>query len=87
MKDEVLVIEDGVLKECTDKSITSVVIPDSVKKIVEDAFYCCSSLSSVEFGGTVAQWKAVKKEDASWKHGIPATCVKCADGEAEINAK
>ena len=47
MKDEVLVIEDGVLKECTDKSITSVVIPDSVKKIGVKAFKYCESLSSV----------------------------------------
>ena len=78
-------IEYCAFSGCT--SLESVVIPSSVTEIEIMAFMDCTSLSSVEFGGTVAQWKAVKKEDASWKHGIPATCVKCADGEAEINAK
>ena len=44
MKDEVLVIEDGVLKECTDKSITSVEIPPSVTEIGKEAFIGCKSL-------------------------------------------
>ena len=55
MKDEVLVIEDGVLKECTDKSITSVVIPDSVKKIGVKAFRGCKSLSSVVIPSSVTE--------------------------------
>ena len=55
MKDEVLVIEDGVLKECTDKSITSVVIPPSVTEIGERAFSGCSSLSSVEIPPSVTE--------------------------------
>ena len=39
--EDIFVIEDGVLEECTDKRITSVVIPSSVTEIGEDAFYCC----------------------------------------------
>ena len=53
MKDEVLVIEDGVLKKCTDNSITSVVIPDSVKKIGVRAFEYCYNLESVEIPPSV----------------------------------
>ena len=55
MKDEVLVIEDGVLKECTDKRITSVVIPDSVTEIGEGAFSDCTSLESVEIPSSVTE--------------------------------
>nr|MBP3281785.1 leucine-rich repeat domain-containing protein [Treponema sp.] len=103
---DIFVIEDGVLEECTDKSATSVEIPDgveeidewafsdcasltsveipsSVTKIGETAFVGCESLLSVEFGGTVAQWKAVRK-GSDWHNGVPATSVKCADGEAEL---
>ena len=74
-------IEYCAFSGCT--SLESVVIPSSVTEIEIMAFMNCTSLSSVEFGGTATQWKAVKK-GASWKHGIPATCVKCTDGEAEL---
>jgi hypothetical protein len=40
----------------------------------------------VEFGGTMAQWKAVEKGE-DWNIGVPAKLVKCSDGEAEINAE
>ena len=65
------------------KSLTSVEIPSSVTAIDEWAFEGCTSLSSVEFGGTVAQWKAMKK-GAKWHDDVPATSVKCSDGEAEL---
>jgi hypothetical protein len=55
MKDEVLVIEDGVLKKCTDNSITSVVIPDSVTEIGERAFIGCDGLESVEIPPSVTK--------------------------------
>ena len=98
-----LLIEEGVLKECTDKCARSVTIPDgvteigekvflrdwkltsvqisaSVTKIGGSAFYGCEALESVKFGGTVAQWEAVKGKAELLKN-IPATIVKCADGE------
>ena len=55
MKDEVLVIEDGVLKECTDKSITSVEIPPSVTEIGERVFENCDRLESVEIPPSVTK--------------------------------
>jgi hypothetical protein len=63
------------------KSLASVEIPDSVTEIGKLAFYECESLASVEFGGTAAQWEAVKKGDY-WNQCVPAESVKCADGEA-----
>ena len=61
-------------------SLTSLVIPPSVTEIGDDAFRGCESLASVEFGGTVAQWEAVKGKQGLLKY-IPASSVKCADGE------
>ena len=48
--EDILKIEDGVLKECTDKSVTSVEIPEGVIEIGEDAFSDCKSLSTVTLG-------------------------------------
>jgi hypothetical protein len=62
-------------------SLASVVIPSSVTKIAGYAFCDCESLESVEFGGTVAQWEAMEKEDG-WRNCVPSTIVKCSDGEA-----
>ena len=58
-------------------------IPSSVTEIVEQSFVGCTSLASVEFNGTVAQWKAVKKGE-DWHDHVPAKFVKCTDGEAKL---
>ena len=69
-------------------SLSSVSIPSSVAEIGKQAFYGCESLTSVEFSGTVAQWKSVEKM-SGWHYGVPATTVKCSDGEActDMDAK
>ena len=72
-------IGDYAFSHCS--SLASVVIPSSVTKIDGYAFCDCESLESVEFGGTVAQWEAVEKEDG-WRNCVPSTTVKCSDGEA-----
>lgn len=47
---DILKIEDGVTKECMDKSVTSVEIPNSVTEIGDGAFYGCKSLSTMTLG-------------------------------------
>ena len=64
-------------------SLKLVSIPQSVKEIGKQAFWFCQSLLFMQFGGTVAQWKAVKK-GADWNSRVPAKRVKCTDGEAEL---
>ena len=59
------------------------VLPESLKEIDDNAFFECDSLETLEFKGTVAQWKAVKK-GADWKMLVPAIYVKCADGDAML---
>lgn len=43
-----LLIEDGVLKACTDKLITTVSIPEGINEIGEYAFQNCEKLEAVE---------------------------------------
>lgn len=76
--DGIATIGENTFSHC--KSLKLVSIPQSVKEIGMKAFWCCQSLSFMQFGGTVAQWKAVKK-GADWKMLVPAKLVKCADGE------
>ena len=77
----VMEIGEWAFNDCT--SLSSVEIPSSVTEIGACAFECCTSLESVVFGGTVAQWKSVEKM-SGWHYGVPATTVKCSDGEAEL---
>ncbi len=42
--------------DCT--SLTSIVIPDSVSRIGDGAFYNCKNLTSVYYTGTAGRWKA-----------------------------
>jgi len=77
----VTVIVAGTFEGCT--SLKSLEIPSSVTVIDVGAFKDCTSLEMIEFGGTVAQWKSVEK-NSGWHDGVPATSVKCSDGEAEL---
>ena len=79
-KPSLLLVENGVLAKCLDESATSVTIPEGVTEIGEDAFDGCESLESVEFGGTMAQWEAVKSKQNLLGY-VPAKTVKCSDGE------
>ena len=57
-------------------------IGDSVTTIGEYAF-SDSSLTSIEFTGTVARWKAIGK-GSNWKYNVPAKEVVCKDGTVAV---
>lgn len=90
---EVALIPDGIhtvgksyweeLFSSSCKSVKSVVLPKSVKRIYA-GFRGQKELSSLEFGGTMEQWKAVKISDKFWRSGTKLTAVKCSDGEATL---
>ena len=65
------------------KSVKSVVLPKSVKRIYA-GFRGQKELSSLEFGGTMEQWKAVKITDKFWRSGTKLKAVKCSDGEVTL---
>ena len=55
-----------------------------VTSIEYSAFYYCSSLTSITFQGTVAEWNAITK-GSDWNKSIPATSVVCSDGSVFLN--
>ena len=64
-------------------SIESVKIPASVTSIGEGVFRNCSLLSSITYTGTLEEWENVAK-GSLWSDGIPATVVRCSDGDANL---
>lgn len=82
---ESVVIPDGV--ECIDcavfsgcTSLKSVVIGSGVTEIEENAFHDCTSLCEIEFRGTLSEWEKMKGRQ-HLLFDVPATSVKCSDGE------
>lgn len=65
------------------KTLESLVFPLSLKEIGERAFESCPLLSEITYCGTIEQWKAVEK-DKDWCKDVPATAVKCTDGEVQL---
>lgn len=78
--DGITEIEEQAFQEC---KMVSVVIPKSVKKIGWVSFVRCKKLRSIDFGGTVAEWQSMEKDDF-WNDEVPAKCVKCSDGETKL---
>lgn len=58
--ESVTTIGSGALACCS--SLTKVVIPVGVKTIKEETFVECTALKDVYYGGTEAQWKAIRVE-------------------------
>lgn len=71
-------IEDEAFAYCT--SLMSITIPNSVTSIGKAAFYGCSSLTDITFGGTIALWNALTK-DYNWNYNTGNYTIRCADGD------
>ena len=67
---------------CT--SLTSVTLPRDLPRVSREIFKNCSALTEINYGGTVAQWNNLKKQD-NWNSGCAATVVHCTDGDVEVN--
>ena len=78
--------EYGIYKHAFYKNdkITSVIIPDTVTSIGNYAFESCTSLTSINFEGSVEQWNSITK-GSRWNDYVPATEVICSDGSVELN--
>ena len=59
--------------------LRNIAIPSSVTSIGEYAFEYCNSLTSINFGGTKAQWNAISK-GSNWNYETGYYTVYCTDG-------
>ena len=58
--------------------ITRIDLPKTLTEIGFDAFEYCSGVSSVRFGGTIAQWEAFGYSD--WASS-ELVAIECSDGQ------
>jgi hypothetical protein len=77
ISDGVTVLNESVFRNCSN--LMEIVIPTSVTVIGAQVFEDCEALSSVGYGGTVAQWKAIAF-DANWDKNTGNYTVICTDG-------
>jgi hypothetical protein len=47
------------------------------------AFEKCKSLNTIQYEGTMQQWKDIYKQ-GGWRKGLPAKVVHCTDGEITL---
>lgn len=74
-------IKKSTFSGCTALKI--VTIPDSVESIKADAFRNCTNLKEIRYGGTTAQWEALKK-DKDWNAGTPDDLIiHCSDSDPD----
>ena len=62
------------------KVLETVTIGKSVTEIGETAFYHCDSLTEINYNGTKAEWKNIKKEK-QWSDYTGDYTVQCTDGK------
>ena len=63
--------------------LESIVLPESITSIGEDAFSGCSSLENVYYKGTMDQWNSISL-DVFWNVGCPFTEIQCSDGNIKL---
>lgn len=64
-------------------ALTSIIIPNSITSIGKYAFSGCTSLTSITYTGTAAQWNVITK-GTKWNKNVPATYVQCTDGQVAL---
>ncbi len=69
-------------KDCT--RLTSVTLPRGITWLYSDTFKNCTSLTSLSFRGSIAEWKAIDKNE-TWNEGAAFRAVHCSDGDIEAS--
>lgn len=74
-------IKKSTFSGCTALKIVTISV--SVESIKADAFRSCTNLKEIRYGGTTAQWEALKK-DKDWNTDIPdGLIIHCSDSDPD----
>ena len=76
----------GYAFDIVDNEITTINIPNSVTIFDEYAFYNCSSLTNINFEGTIEQWNDIEK-NSHWDYTLGEYTIYCTDGEIPPSAQ
>ena len=80
--DNVNTINNGTFDSC--ESLESIELPKSIDSIGWNAFFGCNSLADVYYGGTVAEWNALKdggKINSNGNDALFNATIHCSDGD------
>ncbi len=72
--------------DIVDNEITTINIPNSVTIFDEYVFYNCSSLTNINFEGTIEQWNDIEK-NSHWDYTLGEYTIYCTDGEIPPSAQ
>ena len=80
LEEGVQTIGENAFSSC--KKLAKLTIPKTVASIGDIAFYCCDALQTVNYGGTTAEWNALKASIGTDNDGLLAAAIYCTDGIA-----
>lgn len=75
------VMQSGAFESCT--SLTKIDLPHSILGIGGYSFKGCSNLSTINYNGTIEEWRSVYK-GSGWASGTNTSVVHCTDGDVNI---
>ena len=85
--ESIYLVENGTItgltdygKICSILDIPKTIDGEAITAIGDGAFYDCSSLTSITFSGTKAQWNAILKH-YNWNYNTGSYTVHCSDGD------
>ena len=81
LPDGITNVNEWLFVGCT--ALEDVYIPESVLVIGANAFLDCTKLENIRFGGTMAQWEQIYK-DESWNNNSAIQRIICADGTVTV---
>ena len=80
--DTVTHIETSAFRDC--HRLEKIILSKNLEYIGDMAFDGCESLRTIEFNGTISEWKKITK-GTNWNRKVPATQVICRDGNVSID--
>ena len=67
---------------CYCESVSTIDIPKTITNFGDDVFFKMSSLNTINYAGTIAEWEKITKGE-DWNWAVPASKIHCIDGDVD----